>query len=158
MYNYRTYGFWLYQELQPLVGKGVARERKGCLYLSTPNHGSHWVRVSSTRLECFRRSPVCVMCGVVGSIWMLQSNANPAASAKPHLNLYAYGRDPRAPGVKRLIQDDGLVLMTQDHILPLSCGGLTVMDNLQTMCEICNQFKGNALPKPHRLTAESNSP
>lgn len=154
MYNYKTYGFWLYEELQPLIGKRLARERRGCLYLSTLNHGAHWVRVSSTRLECFRRSPVCVGCGVSGVFWMLQSNANPAANAKPHLNLYAYGRSESAPQTRHPLVQDGLVLMTQDHILPLSRGGTTVMDNLQTMCEICNHLKGNTVPETHRLTAE----
>lgn len=30
-----------------------------------------------------------------------------------------------------------------DHVVPYSLGGLTVMSNLQTLCEPCNLGKGN---------------
>ena len=36
--------------------------------------------------------------------------------------------------------------MTLDHIVPLSMGGEDSMENLQTACYACNQFKSNILP------------
>lgn len=36
--------------------------------------------------------------------------------------------------------------MTLDHIMPLSMGGEDSMENLQTACYACNQFKSNILP------------
>ena len=36
--------------------------------------------------------------------------------------------------------------MTLDHIIPLSMGGEDSMENLQTACYACNQFKSNILP------------
>jgi len=34
-------------------------------------------------------------------------------------------------------------MMTVDHIVPKSKGGLRTLDNLQPMCENCNVKKGN---------------
>lgn len=45
-------------------------------------------------------------------------------------------------GQKLLFQD-----MTLDHIIPLSMGGADEMDNLQSACYVCNQFKSNILPE-----------
>lgn len=56
----------------------------------------------------------------------------------PHFNLYA----PGLPGW----HNKPWVLMTQDHIVPKSRGGATMMSNLQTMCEKCNSEKGNDVP------------
>lgn len=43
---------------------------------------------------------------------------------------------------KRLLFQD----MTLDHIVPLSMGGNDEMENLQSSCLLCNQFKSNVLP------------
>lgn len=37
------------------------------------------------------------------------------------------------------------VLMTKDHIIPKSKGGADDISNYQTMCERCNEAKGNRL-------------
>jgi hypothetical protein len=42
------------------------------------------------------------------------------------------GRDPQ----------DGVTLHV-DHVTPFSLGGLTVLSNLQTLCDLCNLEKGN---------------
>ena len=67
---------------------------------------------------------------------MLQSHRpiNPKSEPRPHLNLYAY-------------TDKGeWVMMTQDHIFPKSKGGSNELSNLQTMCSVCNQAKGDKVP------------
>ncbi|EGY77990.1 HNH endonuclease [Cutibacterium avidum] len=38
------------------------------------------------------------------------------------------------------------LLLEVDHILPVSEGGLSVDDNLQTLCWRCNRSKSNKLP------------
>lgn len=50
-----------------------------------------------------------------------------------HLNLYA-------------VDDNGdEILMTKDHIIPRSKGGIDDISNYQTMCKLCNEAKGNKL-------------
>lgn len=39
------------------------------------------------------------------------------------------------------------VLMTKDHIVPHSKGGIDDISNYQTMCVRCNQKKGNDIEK-----------
>ena len=42
-------------------------------------------------------------------------------------------------------KDGELILMTKDHIVPKSHGGTNASNNLQTMCEECNNNKGNKI-------------
>lgn len=114
------------------------------------------VKTSSTRLECFKRQQKCTTCECRGSVWLLQSHVmvvihrtncfisncewcchHPHIKHQveaPHLNFYHVGKH------------GGLMLMTQDHIIPRSRGGSNKIDNLQTMCLRCNQWKANKFP------------
>lgn len=114
----------------------------------------HWVKTSSTRLECFRRNQKCVYCDKTGSIFLLQSHRMETThhtncfiencewccrvprkdrrGDTPHLNFYHVGKR------------GGLTLMTQDHIVPKSRGGSDDLKNLQTMCCSCNNRKGDS--------------
>ena len=88
------------------------------------------VYTTSLRYKTFiEKGYKCVCCGRTGAYYALEkshgSNANRA-----HFNLYS--------------EDD--VLMTKDHILPKSMGGANRIENMQTMCTICNCEKGNAVP------------
>lgn len=91
------------------------------------------VKTCSMRLQVFKKSLVCVGCGLVGSVLKLQRQ--PDRNERPHLNLYA----------KRENENGTVewVLMTQDHIRPRSKGGKDRLDNLQTMCAECNVKKGS---------------
>jgi 5-methylcytosine-specific restriction endonuclease McrA len=72
------------------------------------------VKMSSTRFTCFKQSPSCVVCGLTGTKMVLEY-ASPD-NLTPNFNLYA--------------EEDGeMVLMTQDHIVPDSKGGLKRADN-----------------------------
>jgi 5-methylcytosine-specific restriction endonuclease McrA len=51
-------------------------------------------------------------------------------------------------GKFNILGDKGnkLILMTKDHIIPLSKQGEDNLNNLQTMCIVCNNKKSNNLP------------
>jgi len=74
-------------------------------------------------------------CCVKGSFFALERHANYKPSQNQaagwHLNLYGYD------------EFGGEVMVTVDHILPVSKGGSNHMDNLQPMCAIHNHAKGN---------------
>lgn len=140
----RTYGFWFYNELRHMIGY----ERRGMYVFQTPNNGPFRVRTNSSRLECLKRNPTCVQCGVEGIFWMLQSQEQVGAPAdRAHLNLYAYVQLPyRRPGAPSALYKNGLILMTRDHIVPRSHGGDSSQQNLQTMCTVCNHMKADTMP------------
>src|SRR6188474_3203734 len=87
------------------------------------------VKIGNQRLVLLKKSNVCVCCGLVGTQWALEKT-EPLAQT-PHLNLYGIVGKER-------------VLMTKDHIVPKSAGGDNTMDNLQTMCYICNCKKDDS--------------
>lgn len=70
----------------------------------------------------------CVSCGKEGSYFLLDEGDQPD---RRHFNLYAA---------------DG-TLITKDHILPKKHGGKDTVDNMQTMCVVCNRAKGCRMPQ-----------
>jgi 5-methylcytosine-specific restriction endonuclease McrA len=134
MKHYQTLGCYFYSELLPFIGWG-----RGHRKLITPHHGTITVKMEGSRLECFRRSPKCSNCGIIGEIFLLQLPKRPRLGERPHLNLYAF-------------QGEALVMMTKDHIIPC-CLGERRSDrkedlvNLQPMCYYCNRNKGSLLPR-----------
>lgn len=138
-----TYGFWFYEELLPIIMNGSSSIH----YLETTS-GKFPVKINSTRLRTLKHSPMCVACGKVGVLWMLQSHGHlrAAHSFRPHLNLYAIDKQ------------DVLTMMTQDHILPKSRGGTNDKFNLQTMCTHCNNDKSDTLPHEYATAHRHSSP
>ena len=90
------------------------------------------VNLHSLRLRTFKKSIRCHECGIKGAFFALENfKYNKEHYENPHLNLYAYD------------EDGNEVLMKKDHIIPKSLGGKDRLDNMQTMCCICNGKKGN---------------
>ncbi len=131
----KTLGVWLYEELLPII----ELNRKDKVILPTPNYGDIPVRVSGPRLTLLKRNPKCVKCGKVGVLWALEQHT----FEPPHLNLYALS-EPN--GQWKKVNYGGLLLMTQDHIIPKSKDGSDGLYNLQTMCALCNFQKGSRMP------------
>lgn len=86
------------------------------------------VKVSSLRLQCFKRSPVCVSCGRKGTYFAVEKSSEKDQGY--HLNLYC-------------IENGKEILMTHDHIVPVAKGGKNFLGNVQTMCRECNHSKGD---------------
>lgn len=86
------------------------------------------IKMDSLRYQLFSTKGVeCVKCGLKGSFFAKEKNPKDKSY---HLNLY---------GVK-----DGIeIMLTKDHIQPKSLGGSNDLSNLQPMCKICNELKGN---------------
>lgn len=78
----------------------------------------------------FSKGYKCVACGIQGDHFVLEKNINDKSY---HLNLYATG------------ENNSEILMTKDHIVPKSKGGLNRLENYQVMCTRCNLDKGNAV-------------
>jgi 5-methylcytosine-specific restriction endonuclease McrA len=93
--------------------------------------GSMWqINMGSLRYQTFARSLQCAVCGIQGTVMILERDAG--KDCTPHFNLYASkGKE--------------LILMTKDHICPRARGGKDHLDNMQTMCEICNGLKQDRL-------------
>jgi 5-methylcytosine-specific restriction endonuclease McrA len=87
------------------------------------------INVGSKKLILFKRNPICICCGIEGTIINLCKYKNDDAL---FFELFA----------KR--EFDGVfVKMTIDHVIPLSLGGLDIIENMQTMCYYCNNARGN---------------
>jgi hypothetical protein len=108
-----------YNEILKLVGE---KERVNISIKS----GDFSVNLNTHRLLLFKKSRTCCCCGIEGTVIRMERIKNET----PHFNLYA-------------IRNNKLVLMTKDHIIPRSKGGLDCMNNYQTMCIICNNIKKN---------------
>jgi hypothetical protein len=88
------------------------------------------VKGDSQRYYVFRKSLVCVKCGIRGNVFRLQTFRNKSENPTAHFNLYA-------------VTPTGTRLMTKDHVIPKSKGGQNGFGNYVTMCDKCNREKGN---------------
>lgn len=146
-----TYGYWFFDELRELIShrpqltmlqkSKIKRNRRGMIdnfiMLHCPNNQVFLTKTNSFRLQKLVREPSCVTCYVTGNMWLLQAQ-NPFT--RPHLNLYHVG-DYHNKYNKSV--ENCFNMMTMDHIMPKSLGGTNAHSNIQTMCLICNQIKGN---------------
>lgn len=89
------------------------------------------IKGNSQRYQTFfTKGCKCVVCGIEGRYFAKERHLQDKAY---HLNLYA-------------VDDNGdKILMTKDHIIPRSKGGIDDISNYQTMCKLCNEAKGNKL-------------
>jgi HNH endonuclease len=111
------------EEILPILGLG-----KDKAHIRLSGGEEFDIKVGTPRLECLRRNQECVWCRRAGNVFLLQRHGVDS----PHLNLFSE-------------KGGNLLLMTQDHIIPQSRGGISEPDNLQTMCTKCNNLKGSDL-------------
>ncbi len=90
------------------------------------------------------RKIACWKCGCVADRWVATQGKNDTRS-KPVLNLYA--TKILKPTKKRPYVIQSLVMMTRDHIIPKSFGGVDTIENLRPGCEICNGQRGSNMNK-----------
>ena len=93
------------------------------------NFDGDFIKIDTLRLMSFKVHGItCVKCGIKGEFFAKEKHKGDVSY---HFNLYA----------RNQLGEE--VLMTRDHIIPLSKGGSEVIENLQTMCSVCNQIKDN---------------
>ena len=116
-------------EILPYVGH-LSKKLQGVINGETKEVS---VSMTSQRYEVFKKKGIkCVSCGIKGEYFALERSHGTANNPnKYHLNLYAKNKH----GAE--------ILLTKDHIFPVSKGGKNEMSNYQTMCEKCNSRKGN---------------
>lgn len=83
--------------------------------------------ISLRYMTFYQKGTKCACCGKEGTHFKLCGDET---TNRRHFNLYA---------------EDG-TLMTKDHIIPKSKGGLNRVSNMQTMCIDCNKQKGSYCP------------
>ena len=89
------------------------------------------VRVGTLRLQTFKKNVKCKRCGREGNIFRLETNKGET----PHLNFF------------HITMEGDEILMTRDHVIPLSKSGPNNIANSQTMCEPCNTLKADKIQK-----------
>lgn len=86
------------------------------------------VSMNSDRYHLFKKNRFCVVCGLKGTIMVLERKAG---DKNYHFNFYA------------IDQAGNRVMMTKDHKKAKSFGGEDCLSNYETMCSICNSLKAS---------------
>tara|TARA_Y100000034_G_C6902213_1_gene417525 strand:+ start:1740 stop:2294 length:555 start_codon:yes stop_codon:yes gene_type:complete len=133
-------------EVLPYVGKKGTPKKD-----YTINGVLYRLRMTSLRLQTFKGSTKCVVCGLVGTTFLLEKFG---AAESPHFNLYGEGTPSEIFQSHVMTEEkSNLVLLTKDHKTPRSQGGPNALFNMQTMCVICNGLK-KSVNLPIRLVRE----
>lgn len=128
--HYERNGLYGLEEVLPFIGE------------ETHDFDGDTIRMASVRLQLFRLSVVCVRCKLEGFYFAKErtiyydrkSDRFWPLTTHFHFNLYGHGKHGNE------------VMLTKDHILPRSRGGLDELHNLQTMCAPCNSRKKDRMP------------
>ena len=94
------------------------------------------VKMFSLRLRTFQiHGTCCEKCGLCGDFFALERHlmtSHYTDKQRYHFNLY---------GINEAAEE---ILFTKDHIIPKSKRGPNSVNNMQTLCIICNLEKGNS--------------
>lgn len=103
--------------------------------------------------ESLRGSPIkCWHCGCVADRWISCRGQND--NSRPTLNLFATFTPRKTRRIKHPVPR--LVMMTRDHIIPKSKGGIDNIANLRPGCETCNVVRGNNMDAADIAFMEAN--
>jgi hypothetical protein len=103
--------------------------------------------------QSLRGSPIkCWCCGAEANLWIACRGENDVS--RPVLNLFAKFTPKKTRRNKR--PTERLVMMTRDHIIPKSKGGIDDIANLRPGCEDCNGSRGNNMNAADIAFMEAN--
>lgn len=106
------------------------------------------LKTESHRYNLFAdKGTACAHCGIKANIFIIEGKT---ADEHPHANLYHLTHDAEGNEIA--------TLFTKDHILPRSLGGPDAQENYQTMCEPCNNAKGNTITPNENNRLSNDNP
>lgn len=92
------------------------------------------MKMGSDRYKTFKfKGLKCVSCGLTGAFFAKERFNRKSDIESYHFNLYAIDNNGNE------------VLMTKDHIMPSTRGGVDNLSNYQPMCGPCNTEKGSKI-------------
>ena len=107
-----------------MLGNEIFNKRKKYIIFD-----SEEIKVNSQRYQVFAtKGCTCCKCGLQAQYFALEKHN---AQERYHLNLYGVNAEGKE------------ILFTKDHIIPVSKGGKSVLENYQTMCSVCNEAKAD---------------
>lgn len=116
--------------IEDVLSKQIDPTSKGKQKKHKVDFDGDLIYMDSHRYWVFKhKGTVCVTCGLEGTHFA-KERAGDVESY--HFNLYG-------------IRDGKEVMMTKDHIIPKSKGGIDHLDNYNPMCYDCNQEKGDKI-------------
>ena len=93
------------------------------------NFDGNLLRMNSQRYKNFKQNgTVCTKCGLIGQYFYMERCPH---DKNYHFNLYGINAEGKE------------IMLTKDHIIPKSKGGMNVLNNYQCLCEHCNSNKGS---------------
>ena len=93
---------------------------------------AHKVSLGSLRVKTYSKGTCCVHCGREVSYFAIERQRRRSEGGQSwHLNAY------------HRTADGYEIMMTSDHIIPVSKGGKNSLDNRQVMCGPCNSRKSS---------------
>ena len=135
--------FIFYKELTLNEGFAVLAESRNDRQvdgrtISAPSGVALW----KTCIETYKPLK-CWQCGVEADRFIVKHHVNDR-NKPPVLELFAH-------------TGKSLVMMTRDHIVPKSLGGLDHVDNLRPACERCNGKRKSIMNKADQLFMDNNT-
>jgi len=91
------------------------------------------IKMTSLRLRLFKFvSHTCRKCNLKGIFFAKErTNHLNSITQSYHLNLYGYN------------SNGDEIMLTKDHIKPKAKGGQDILMNMDCLCKLCNEEKGN---------------
>jgi 5-methylcytosine-specific restriction endonuclease McrA len=122
-------------EVDSFVNEKKFDVRKGSKNINLRLDG-YEVCLSKKRVKVMLQNNVCAYCGRAGNIWkMILPRLYKLGSAPKHIKPYL------SLVYRECNNSEHDILMTIDHVIPMSKGGTSSFKNLVTACEDCNQKK-----------------
>lgn len=94
-------------------------------YVKGEDGKTYGLKTTSLRYKLFYNNIRCVTCGIEGKYFLIQKSRYDKHETY-HANLYGIN-----------IHGDE-VMLTKDHIIRKKEGGKDIIENMQTMCWVCN--------------------